>query len=67
MNERDNGAGVGKRGSIRKEITRNDVERAVRKFIASGQLIVHLPEEQEPPRNMVGAKHGEFVPLFENY
>ena len=50
-----------------KAITEEDIRRAIRAFHRTGGLIKVLPDEETPPRNLVGAQYGVYEPVMEHF
>ena len=49
-----------------KTITEEEIRGAIRAFQRAGGLIKVLPDEDTPPRNLVGAKYAVYEPVVEN-
>ncbi len=49
-----------------KNISHEDVQRALRIFKARGGLIRTLPAQHAPDRLLVGARHGLYEPVLES-
>ena len=47
------------------QISEDDVQRAIRKFLQEGGLIKRLPDEVTPRSVLVGAKWGMYEPVLE--
>lgn len=45
-------------------ITEEDVQKALQKFLITGGLIKHLPDQITPRNILVGAKFGMFEPVI---
>ncbi|MCZ6472180.1 MAG: hypothetical protein O7A08_00445 [SAR324 cluster bacterium] len=45
-------------------ITEEDVQKALQKFLKTGGLIKHLPDQIAPRNILVGAKFGIFEPVI---
>ena len=46
-------------------ITREDVQRAIKKFKESGGLITKITADENPKRKLVGARYASFEPVLE--
>lgn len=49
-----------------KTITEEEIRGAIRAFQRAGGLIKVLPDEDTPPRNLVGAKYAAYEPVVEH-
>ncbi|MDH5752958.1 MAG: hypothetical protein OEZ59_11165 [Deltaproteobacteria bacterium] len=49
-----------KEGGLRKVVTEEDVQRALKTFFKSGGIINRLPDEIVLPNRLVGGTHGMF-------
>lgn len=49
----------------KRQITEQEVQQAIRKFLSEGGLIKHLDKEPTPRSSLVGTKFGMYEPVFE--
>ena len=50
---------------IKNTITHDDVRAALAKFRKEGGMVTHLPDQDQPPATLVGAKWEAYETVFE--
>ena len=50
-----------------KTITEEEIRGAIRAFQRAGGLIKVLPDEDTPPRNLIGTKYAAYEPVVEDF